>query len=353
MKILYDYQIFLLQKYGGISTYFSSLIDELNKNDHDAKIIAPVYINEIVKKKNIIGKKISKIPRYSTKILTRLNDLFFEFQSKKLKPNIIHYTYYNKIYNFNNIKKILTVYDLIHEKFYNFRNMKKKSIKFCDKIICISKNTQNELLNYYNLEKEKTSVVYLASKFSLNKNYVRDENRDPYLLYVGERNKYKNFKNFIKSVSRSKLLKNKIKIICFGILPFSKTELDLFNSEGILKENISFISGNDELLKKLYLNSTALIYPSLYEGFGLPILEAMSLGCPVACSNTSSMPEVGGNAVNYFDPDNVENMTSSIEDVVFSSEKRKLLIEKGYVQNKKFNWKNCVLNTLEVYNSVL
>ena len=133
------------------------------------------YINEIVEKKNIIGKKITKIPRYSTKILTRWNDLFFEFQSRKLKPDIIHYTYYDKIYNFNNIKKILTVYDLIHEKFYNFRNMKKKSINLCDKIICISKNTQNELLNYYNLDIEKTSVVYLANHFSSEKNYVKDK----------------------------------------------------------------------------------------------------------------------------------------------------------------------------------
>ena len=112
------------------------------------------------------------------------------------------------------------------------------------------------------------------------------------------------------------------------------------------------MTGDDNLLKDLYLNSTALIYPSLYEGFGLPIIEAMSLGCPVACSNTSSMTEVGGDAVNYFNPNDIDNMTSSIEEVVFSTEKRNILIEKGFLQNKKFSWNRCAIETLKAYNSV-
>jgi glycosyltransferase involved in cell wall biosynthesis len=353
MKILFDYQIFLLQKYGGISTYYSNLIEGINKHSSLAKIIAPVYISEIIEDKNKIGKKISRIPKFSTKILTRLDDLLFEFFARKIKPQIIHHTYYNKIYNFNNIKKITTVYDLIHEKFYNKSNMKINSIKKSDKIICISNHTKNELLNYYNLKEENTDVVYLASKFSGNVKSKKEKNIDPYILFVGERSKYKNFTNFIKSISRSKLLKNKIKIVCFGYYPFSKVELELFNSEGIANENISFVSGDDELLKKLYINSMALVYPSHYEGFGLPILEAMSLGCPVACSKTSSIPEVAGDAANYFDPKDIENMTNSIEDIVFSNEKRQLLINKGYIQNKKFSWGSCVSDTLEVYKSVL
>ncbi len=353
MKILFDYQIFLLQKYGGISTYYSNLITGINQHKCLAKIVAPVYISELIGDKNKIGKKISRIPRFSTKILTRFDDLLFEFFARKIKPEIIHHTYYNKIYNFNNIKKITTVYDLIHEKFYNKVNMKTNSIQKSDKIICISNHTKNELLNYYNLKEENTAVVYLASKFSSNTKNRKEKKIDPYILFVGERSKYKNFTSFIKAISRSKLLKNKIKIICFGYYPFSKSELQLFKSEGIKNENISFVSGNDELLKRLYINSTALVYPSHYEGFGLPILEAMSLGCPVACSKISSIPEVAGDAANYFDPKDIENMTNSIEDIVFSNEKRQSLINKGYVQNKKFSWEACVSNTLEVYKSVL
>ena len=280
-------------------------------------------------------------------------DIFFEYYVQKFRPQIVHYTYYNKIFNFNNTKKITTVYDLIHEKFYEKKNIKKKSLDLVDHSICISKNTQNELVDYYNIKKDNTSVVYLASKFKYNKNELKNNSRDPYLLFVGERFGYKNFENFIKSVSRSKLLKNKIKIICFGILPFTKKELDLFSSENLNLENIIFVSGDDNLLKDLYLNSVALVYPSLYEGFGLPIIEAMSLGCPVACSNSSSMTEVGGDGVNYFNPNDIDSMTHSIEEVVFSSEKRNVLIKNGFLQNDKFNWNRCASETLKVYNSVL
>ena len=103
MKILFDYQIFLLQKSGGISSYYLKLISELIKQEHNTKIITPLYISNVLNKlknKNIvIGKKINKIPRFTTKIITRFNDLFFEYYIQKFKPQIVHYTYYNKIFN--------------------------------------------------------------------------------------------------------------------------------------------------------------------------------------------------------------------------------------------------------------
>ena len=129
MKILFDHQIFLLQKYGGISSYYLNLIRELIIQEHNTKIITPLYISNVLNKlknKNaVIGKKINQIPRFTTKIITKFNDLFFEYYVQKFKPQIVHYTYYNKIFNFNNTKKITTVYDLIHEKLYNKKNVKK------------------------------------------------------------------------------------------------------------------------------------------------------------------------------------------------------------------------------------
>lgn len=357
MKIFFDYQIFLLQKYGGVSTYYFNLANQLIKKNHEPKIISPLYLSlldeDIIKNNVIVGKRINQIPRFTTKIITKFNDLFFEYYVKKNKPQIIHHTYYNKIFNFNNVKKIITVYDLIHEKFYKKGALKKKSIGQADHIICISKNTQQELIDVYKIDPKKTSVVYLASKFHYSDSISVVKKFDPFLLFVGDRFKYKNFKNFIKSVSRSKLLKNKIKIICFGTFPFTKDELDFFRAEQMQINNIIFLNGDDELLKTLYLNSVALVYPSLYEGFGLPIIEAMSLGCPVCCSNTSSIPEVAGQAANYFDASDIDSITNSIEEVVFSSEKRSKLIEKGFIQNKKFSWGKTTDDTLTIYNSVI
>ena len=100
MKILFDHQIFLLQKYGGISSYYLNLIRELIKQEHNTKIITPLYISNVLNKlknKNaVIGKKINQIPRFTTKIITKFNDLFFEYYVQKFKPQIVHYTYYNK-----------------------------------------------------------------------------------------------------------------------------------------------------------------------------------------------------------------------------------------------------------------
>lgn len=363
MKILFDYQIFLNQKFGGISNYFTNLISSLDKKNQQCKLFAPLYISEALQnlnKKSILGKKIEKTPKYTKKIISLISDFFFEFYSYKFNPDIIHYTYYDKLFRFynknfysNKTKRLITVYDLIHENFYNLKNVKKKSINSVDHLICISKNTQAELIEYYKINIEKTSVVYLASKFSGKIDKIVCNKSDPYLLFVGDRFKYKNFTNFIKSVSSSKLLKNNIKIICFGFYPFTKKELEFFSSEKMDINKINFMSGDDELLKKLYQESIALVYPSLYEGFGLPILEAMSLGCPVACSNVSSMKEVGGVAVNYFNPNNIEEMQSSIEEIVFSSEKRKDLINLGFQQNKKFSWNKCANETLDVYKKII
>ncbi len=361
MRIAFDYQIFFLQKYGGISTYFYNLAKNLHVLSNDVKIITPFYINELICDNSlldiVIGSKIKNIPKYSNKFLRFLNNALFEYYVKKINPQIIHFTYYNKIFNLNKKKKILTVYDLIHEKFFlniykNNYFPKKKALEEADHIICISENTRQDLLDIYKINPKKTSVIYLASSFSYDQAKV-EKKQVSSILYVGDRGRYKNFYNFIKSISNSKLLKNKIKINCFGSTPFSKQELSFFLDEGFHLEFINHIIGDNNILKNLYLNSSVLVYPSLYEGFGLPILEAMSLGCPVLCSNTSSMKEIGGNSVKYLDPKNIDNMTNAIEQIISSKEERELLIKRGFEQNKLFSWQKCAKETLAVYNHVI
>jgi glycosyltransferase involved in cell wall biosynthesis len=359
MKILYDYQIFFLQKYGGISTYFANLVKYLNKEFVTSNVYAPLYQSKIFQDLNlkefIHGKKIEEIPRFSTKLIKTFNELFFEIYLKKYKPDIIHHTYFEKKFSFNKIKKIITVYDCIHEKFYNIKNHKKKSIESADHVICISKNTQKDLLEIYGINENKTSVVYLGSCFSNNINNFNSINlkKDSYILFVGNRFRYKNFINFIKSISLSKLLKNNIYIVCFGIYPFSKYEKDFFTKESIDVNKIKFIYGDNRTLQDLYSNAMMLVYPSLYEGFGLPVLEAMSLGCPVVCSYNSSLNEVGGEAVEYFDPKNIYDIRLSIERVYSSQLLRNKMIAKGLKQSAKFTWENCANQTLSVYKKVL
>ena len=361
MKIVFDYQIFFWQRYGGISTYFSNLAKNICALNNAVKIISPFYTNELINNNSfldiVIGHKIKNIPRYTNKFFRVLNNILFEYHIKKFDPQIIHLTYYDKIFNLNKKKKILTVYDLIHEKFIlnNDKNNnfpKKKALEEADHIICISESTRKDLLDIYSVDKKKTSVIYLASSFSYNQESILI-NKTPSILYVGDRARYKNFYNFVKSISNSKLLKNKVNINCFGSNLFSKQELTLFSNEGFQKGIFKHFTGDNDVLKKLYLNSTVLVYPSLYEGFGLPILEAMSLGCPVICSNTSSMKEIGADSVRYFDPNNIDDMTTSIEQIINSEEDRKILAKKGFERNKNFSWTKCAQETLAIYNNVI
>lgn len=124
-------------------------------------------------------------------------------------------------------------------------------------------------------------------------------------------------------------------------------------SLGISLNSVIHFSGGDDVLAGLYGRAAVFVFPSLYEGFGIPLLEAMSLGCPVVCSNGGSLPEVAGDAAELFDPMDETGMRSSIERVVSSSERSQFLVVRGYERIKKFSWAKCAQDTFDVYNKVL
>ena len=218
-----------------------------------------------------------------------------------------------------------------------------------EQVICISENTKSDLLKFFNVPEDKVSVVHHGYNYFPNKKVViKKMIKYPFLLYVGSRNSYKNFKNFIKAFSRSNSLSKDFKIIAFGGGKFKNSERNFIN-ECNIENNIKHIEGDDEVLSNLYAKAEALIYPSLYEGFGMPILEAMAHGCPVITSNKSSIPEVAGEAAKLFDPTNLDSIRESIENVLYSDGQKKELIDKGYKQLENFSWEKCAKKTLSAY----
>ena len=166
---------------------------------------------------------------------------------------------------------------------------------------------------------------------------------------MGSRDGYKNFSGLIKAVASSSLLMRDFDVITVGTR-FSTVEKNLISSLGFANNQVKRISYlTDMKLAQFYRNAAAFIYPSLYEGFGLPPLEAMSAGCPVVCSNTGSMPEVVRNAGVYFNPLDIEEMRNAIERVVFSEDLKNQLVTLGYENIKKFSPSKCASKTLEVY----
>jgi glycosyltransferase involved in cell wall biosynthesis len=171
----------------------------------------------------------------------------------------------------------------------------------------------------------------------------------PFLLYVGLRGGYKNFNRFLQAVASSTTLKSSFTVTAFGGGAFNAAEQSLIQTLGFQLNQIRQVSGDDALLAQHYSQASALVYPSTYEGFGLPPLEAMSLGCPVISSHASVMPEICGNAAEYFEPLDIESIRQAIEAVLSSIKRRDELIAKGLAQAAHYSWPICAERHLSVY----
>ena len=357
MKILYDYKIFLNQSVGGPSRYFVELIKEIIKINEDIKILSPIYINKYL---NEIDNKYKngyyfKNKKYFGKLFNFYNKIISNHYLKNYHYDILHTTYYDD--QLTKKKPIVaTVYDLIHERYYSEYKLSKYHKKlFFDKIdhfICISKNTQKDLIEHYNIKEEKTSVIYL-SNFRLTDDLSNKfKHKNQFFLYVGSRKRYKNFILLLKTFSNNNDIKKNFDIICFGGGKFLKEELDFFSDLKLNINKIHQVDGEDKILSYLYKNASAYICTSEYEGFGLPILEAMSCSCPVISSNASSLPEVYGNAALSFDPRSSQELEDCILKIINDSELRRNYIKMGLENIEKFSWKKCAQETLKVYNSL-
>ena len=355
MKILYDYIIFQNQAYGGPSKYFIELIKALNnnkiENETNTKIISPFYINKYLQSSSEIKKLgiyINKRNKFG--VSNFLNRFIFNKYLSFSNCDLVHQTYFA-----DDIEKkkpiILTVYDLVHEKFkedFNVNFPKAKSIQNADHIICISENTKKDLIDFYNVNNDKITVIHLATN---DKEKIKTKNEN-YILYIGSRKRYKNFQVLLKAFSNKEINKN-LYIKCFGGGKFLEEEIEFMKKINIPVDKIKQIDGDDELLLNEMRKAFALVYPSMYEGFGLPLLDAMSLGCPVISSNSSSLPEVYGNAALNFDPNNSDELINKIFDLLNNDLLRNDLINKGYERIKKFSWEKCANETVKVYKKIL
>ena len=365
MKILYNYQVFH-QKYGGVARYFVELANNiaLYKNkEATVKIISPFFKTDYLSNNNrnflFSGLKVPDF-KGSARLCLLMNSFLSPILSKHYDPNIIHDTYYNAVkHNTRNTKKIITVYDMTHELFPDqfpkkdkTTELKKFAVAEADHIICISNNTQKDLINFFNVDINKTSVIHCG--FSLGTKEIKnpEKTNKPYLLYVGSRTGYKNFTRFIEAYSAPKI-RNFFDLVIFGGSRLNEKEIALLDSLQISKECIKQVNADDATLAGYYKNASLFVYPTLYEGFGFPPLEAMNLGCPVVCSNAGSIPEVVGNAALLFDPYSVDSIRDNIINVLYDNSLSSSLILKGFEQVKKFSWEKCARETYNIYKKVL
>lgn len=366
MKIVFDHQIFSSQTYGGISRYFVRLAEELVVRNVDLKVISPLfkcrYLSEIPPN-YLIGRHIPVSLPKSNRLIREFNNYFGRRYAAAYDPDIVHETYFNSFKPLvHNSKTIITVYDMIHELFADRMSKrdrtsarKRLALARADHIIAISNNTKLDLMRIFEIPEDKISVVHLGYEAFAGGVGEGVENiiGVPYILYVGSRGNYKNFTSLLRAYVESTTIRDDFKLVTFGDKSFIRKEHAFMADLGLGRDEVTHITGSDEVLGALYHHASAFVYPSLYEGFGLPPLEAMAHHCPVVSSNTSSMPEVIGNAAEYFDPESVPELVDAIESVVYSPERSAELRKLGEERLKLFSWSRCADETLAVYKQVL
>lgn len=360
LNILYDGKIFTTQKAGGINRYFSNLITSL-----------PQEYNPVLNTFNIRNVNYPHHPNLKThyfplwkprRLFNWCGENYFSQVTSWKDIDLVHPTYYT--FNTKNLldKKIpiiLTVYDMVHELYSEIipesseeTYFKQKAILSAQQIICISKNTKYDLLSFYpKLDESKIKITYLAHEIDENMAYGSELTpSSPYYIYIGSRASYKNFDRLLLAFSKAISVIPQLKLCVVGS-EFNKDEIKLINKLKLSNSIEYYNHVSDSHLAKIYNRSLGLVYPSLYEGFGIPPLEAMACGTVAIASNSSSLPEVVGDAGILFDPQNENELADILIYVHNNSIERERYIEKGYKQAQLFSWEKTVKQTLDVYHS--
>lgn len=395
-KLVYDYQVFLWQPYGGISRYIYEIATRMTAfQDFDVKIYALAYVNNYLKQclpGLVFGTPIHDIPRspLAIRLIRRAYAEAFKLLMTLHQPDVVHETFfYAKRLVPKRTKVVITVHDMIHEKFqHRFpqmyqdwggdkgRRLKAECLQKADHIICVSESAKQDVIEMLGISSDRLSVVYNGGSMLKASPATASPAADPaplqiptsasippippsipklptpFLLFVGQRQWYKNFQGLLQVFSQSPKLLQAFQIVCFGGKPFSAEERQWMADLHIPESKVIRITGDDDTLIQLYQQAAALVYPSLYEGFGIPPLEAMSFNCPVVCSNQGSLPEVVGTAAEFFDPDNLEAFRAALEAVVDSPLRRAELIQLGQLRSQQFSWDTCAQETHAIYQAL-
>jgi glycosyltransferase involved in cell wall biosynthesis len=355
IEIVYDNIIFSLQQSGGISGVWKELVLRINSNNN----FICKFLEYDKASKNINRPDLS----LSNKSLLDVRNLplFLErFLNPTFNSNrkfIFHSSYY-RICKDKNALNVTTVHDFIHEKFrsgfalYINHFQKKIALKKSDAIICISESTKQDLLYYFPELKDKNIfVVYngvdsqVFKKLTIDKpDFIKNLNK--YILYVGNRDqKYKNFKSLVEALKSH----NDITLVLIGGGKLSTKELNFLNTE--LNGNFSYLKNIDNIkLNILYNFAYALVYPSLYEGFGMPVIEAQSAGCPVIATSTSSIVEIVNTSAIITNGTSIE-ISNSIT-LLKNPEFRDAFILKGLKNSQKYAWDKMAFQFDNIYRSI-
>ena len=365
MDLIIDGLIYQAQPYGGISRLYNEILPRMCGMHRFLSItllISGHPRQSIPLHSQISYLSVPQIERYLRLIWVceklKAKSLVQQLTVRGLEGKIWHSTYYTMPLWWKG-PKVVSVYDTIHEHFpdyfgkkgTNFRKQKRRCVEAADAIITISQTTKEDLQTFYNINKSRICVTPLAcSDTFMNSGGVESSinimTQKPFLLYVGMRTHYKNTDLLIKAYSQW-YHKREIDLVIVG-RPWTYDQINELLTLGI-KERVHLLGYvDDNILVRLYRKAVALIFPSLYEGFGIPLLEAMACGCPIVASKIPSTLEVAGDCPIYFEPTNLEEMLNAFNTTLSEGRNSERVI-KGLEKVKNYSWDKTAEKTLKVY----
>jgi alpha-1,3-rhamnosyl/mannosyltransferase len=366
MKIVVDART-ATSHFPGIGRYISNLLMAITdlQDEMPLHIIrSPAPINYRIASN--LRETISDTPVFSLRQQWVIPKLI-----NKIGGSLYHSTYYLMPYLVK-VPVVFTCYDLIpivYPQYFNplqriiYRTAHRIAARVSSSIIAISESTKTDLTKYFSIDEQKISAIPLAADKTFNPQprdaieVARNRYNLPhrYCLYVGTNKPHKNLLGLLsawKFLHDKKALEGHSLVIA-GYWDPRYPEAKEFTMASGLNKVVSFTGKvNEEDLPALYSGATVFVQPSLYEGFGLPIIEAMACGTAVTCSNTSSLPEVAGDAASLFDPRDTKSIAATLGTLLADSSMLGALREKGIRQASTFSWKKTALNTIDIYRKV-
>ena len=356
MNLILDNVIFALQRAGGISVYWYELLRRLRRDGHPMQLVEhPRAAANLFRRQLDLDAATLLAERPLPLWLSR----YLPYPAGKAARPLCHSSYYRRP-QAADASSVVTVYDFTYERFrrgaarWVHSRQKIAAIRAAQGIICISESTRRDLLERYpDVSPDRIRVIYLGAAEDYRPlgpagdlPRPADLPQGPFVLFVGARDSYKNFRLALEAVAAVP----DYCLLSVGGGPLRRDEIELAH-QLLPGRHTHLASVDNEALNRLYNSAHALLYPSSYEGFGIPVLEAMAAGCPVVAVNASSIPEAAGDAGLLVDDICAEAFVQrlvQLEDEAL----RKASIDKGFAQARRFSWETCYRQTMAFYDEV-
>ncbi|SHJ59002.1 Glycosyltransferase involved in cell wall bisynthesis [Hymenobacter daecheongensis DSM 21074] len=359
MKVLYEPTTFSIQDFGGVSRYFHEL---LNHAGPGLSCQLPVVLsNNLYLRDRQHTDHFEFFPRLaipgSWRLMYHLNRRATLQALRRQNFDVLHPTTNDQTYFLDLLGDkplVITIHDMIPALFGQHYQQPATALEVlarrADRIITVSENTRADVLRLLDVPAERVSVVHHGHS-------VRDYPAGPalrvpahYVLFVGNRRAYKNFACLVEAFGQ--LVRHgfgELRLVCAGGGPFTPEEQELLHGAGIGQRTQQFSAVSDAQLAGLYRGAQAFVFPSRYEGFGFPILEAFGQRCPVLLSDTSCFPEIAQDAGLYFDPNDPAELQNQLERLLRDQELRHTLVQRGVARVADFTWPRAATRTRQVY----